>query len=288
MPTPRGADDVSCVLAYRQTNEHWELHAAQVLKSSTRGRQLQVSWLRETPEKKWEVYETDTVKPSNVAAHFRMVDATLPEDALKAIGSRREHQEAHFTLLEPKYSGGSTQQPAKAMDVLQGKYDLAKMKEFATVISKGVIGPQVHEEAKGGEMKMGWRLTEKNSTTGERTYKARWFAKGCMNRQRCETFAGTPNLHLILLCLTFGVLINNWAAYTTDVTAAFLNAEVGDYRAIVVLDQAMPALPEVCPFIEFTSRQWTHIRAAAAGMKPGQRRRLKKALYGDRRSPYLG
>eukprot|EP00918_Siedleckia_nematoides_P040580 GHVU01088091.1.p1 GENE.GHVU01088091.1~~GHVU01088091.1.p1 ORF type:complete len:502 (-),score=66.53 GHVU01088091.1:2346-3851(-) len=162
------------------------------------------------------------------------------------------------------------------------------MKEFATVIAKGKIGLEVKHDCKDGEMKMRWRLTEKeNNISGERSHKARWFAKGFMSKQRGETFAGTPNLFLVLLCLTFGLLNMKWAAYTTDVTAAFLNAELGDYRAVIILDQAMPTLPEISPFIEFNTRQWSHIRAAAAGMKPGQHRLLKKALYGDRRSPYF-
>eukprot|EP00918_Siedleckia_nematoides_P095838 GHVU01210331.1.p1 GENE.GHVU01210331.1~~GHVU01210331.1.p1 ORF type:complete len:861 (-),score=95.79 GHVU01210331.1:387-2969(-) len=272
------------VLAYRNERGVILIHAAQVLRP-TYGRMLKVAWLEQSDDGLWKPSEEGTIHPCEIYSEFTLLNGRIPEELIEDIGTFKSpaRQAVHFTIAAPQFKGGASQQPATKEDIEAGKYETAKLREFATVIKNGVFGPEVTNAQH--VMNMGWRLTEKeNNVTGERTQKARWFCKGFMDKTRAETFAGTPELSSVLLVLLFAITRNLTIAIS-DVKAAFLQAEVDDKEIVVRIDPGIPKVPKICPFKEIEESQWTHIRSFAATLRPGQLRRLRKALYGDRRSP---
>eukprot|EP00918_Siedleckia_nematoides_P095788 GHVU01210171.1.p1 GENE.GHVU01210171.1~~GHVU01210171.1.p1 ORF type:complete len:485 (+),score=63.85 GHVU01210171.1:369-1823(+) len=135
-------------------------------------------------------------------------------------------------------------------------------------------------------MDMRWLLTEKEDGEGNVRHKARWICRGFQSRRDCETYAGTPAWKHLRTMLVLAAS-RGWELATVDVKGAFLQARTAEDSHICVrLDDGMPRLPAQNAFPEIVSdEEWRGLRAEANELKPGQVRRLKKALYGDKESP---
>eukprot|EP00918_Siedleckia_nematoides_P106575 GHVU01232569.1.p1 GENE.GHVU01232569.1~~GHVU01232569.1.p1 ORF type:complete len:1463 (-),score=213.14 GHVU01232569.1:53-4441(-) len=260
------------------------LHAARVIKTAKNGA-ISIAWLQQQSDGRWEPQALGEARWPEVVRFFKITDERLPDDVVEQVGKEKP-EEAHYTITVPRFTGGSSQKPAKQEDLDNGIYEPAKIKEFVTVLRNGVLGPIAQGPVKHC-MGLGWRMSEKeNNETGERTYKARMFCKGFMDQTRHETFAGTPDLFMILVSFIYA-LSAGFKMCISDVRAAFLQAGFGTCRAVVRIGRSLPTLPIECPLSDMTKKEWDHVRAFAATLRPGQFRVLKKALYGDRRAPYM-
>eukprot|EP00918_Siedleckia_nematoides_P024437 GHVU01052869.1.p1 GENE.GHVU01052869.1~~GHVU01052869.1.p1 ORF type:complete len:479 (+),score=46.15 GHVU01052869.1:371-1807(+) len=136
-------------------------------------------------------------------------------------------------------------------------------------------------------MRMSWILTEKLGEGGTPKFKARWVCKGFMDRSPYTTYAGTPSLTTFLIFLIY-ILTRGWHLWLMDAANAFLQAPLpSDVYATILLDESLPTLPSQSPDPSISPDEWAALKAQADQHLPGQHRKVNKALYGDRRSPYI-
>eukprot|EP00918_Siedleckia_nematoides_P106649 GHVU01232695.1.p1 GENE.GHVU01232695.1~~GHVU01232695.1.p1 ORF type:complete len:548 (+),score=68.73 GHVU01232695.1:308-1951(+) len=163
-------------------------------------------------------------------------------------------------------------------------YSDAILREYVALLQHDVIGEEVPESPRA--MRMGWRLTMKPGVGDKPSFpKARWYCKGFMDRTPAATYAGTPDAETQRIFLVY-LLSRQWEPRFMDAATAFLQAPIlGDACPIILLDASMPSLPAESPFPDIDAAEWSLLLTKAAKLRPGQYRKLERALYGDRRSP---
>eukprot|EP00918_Siedleckia_nematoides_P095784 GHVU01210165.1.p1 GENE.GHVU01210165.1~~GHVU01210165.1.p1 ORF type:complete len:1037 (+),score=133.03 GHVU01210165.1:404-3112(+) len=281
-----GESRARCVLAY---DAQGVLRAALVRKECKA--KSHITWLEEDREGQWGGVQFDEVENRRIALKFGMESGNrLPALVVQRIGERlqagAEEGEALFTTESPRgLSASSSFRSATEEDERQGRFANAKLLEFVTVLSNEVFG-QVEDVPQEGTMDMRWHLTEKVDGAGQMRFKARWICRGFQSRRDCETYAGTPAWKNIRTVMVLAAS-RGWEMATVDVKGAFLQARTDDQAPIYVrLDDGMPRVPVQNAFPQqFSEEAWSKIRGAANELKPGQVRRLVKALYGDKQSP---
>uniref|UniRef100_A0A0G4HIH6 Uncharacterized protein n=1 Tax=Chromera velia CCMP2878 TaxID=1169474 RepID=A0A0G4HIH6_9ALVE len=143
--------------------------------------------------------------------------------------------------VQNDFKRGSTQISATQEEVAQGDFNIAMHDEWLrNIIGQGMLGREVNRDEVDALMQMGWRLTWKEKTSlnkeeekdtdreadetgkrkpkqvdskpnpskgkkAERSPKARCFAKGFTDKQKVDTYVGTPSIWAILLCLVFAL-----------------------------------------------------------------------------------
>eukprot|EP00918_Siedleckia_nematoides_P059106 GHVU01128902.1.p1 GENE.GHVU01128902.1~~GHVU01128902.1.p1 ORF type:complete len:1138 (+),score=128.93 GHVU01128902.1:635-4048(+) len=237
-----------------------------------------VSWLQPIGDNQWTQAHLGTVRNEDIDQRFEVRDAgafcTLPESALTRLAEVQSSEQADALL--------------SAVDVPSDSatFATAILREFVSNLQHDVLGPEVAPTKKG--MKMAWLLTMKQGEKDQLpTPKARWYCKGFMDDSPGETYAGTPDADVYRLFLIY-TLSRGWGVQHIDAETAFLQAPISpDVNAVVILDDKLPTLPAVSPFPSIDSAAWKELRAKAATLRPGQYRQLRRALYGDRRAPFL-
>eukprot|EP00918_Siedleckia_nematoides_P052331 GHVU01114393.1.p1 GENE.GHVU01114393.1~~GHVU01114393.1.p1 ORF type:complete len:1362 (+),score=144.17 GHVU01114393.1:986-5071(+) len=269
--------------------QQWGQQLAPGLITSRARGSYQVSWLRSVGHPHWEESHLDNVPDSAVVLHFNFNDdGSLPDAALSALSPETSSPSTHYCVASTPIasSGGAFYAPGTHASWPPPQYDKAVQDEFVAVLRNQVLGEVVPYSSTA--MRMCWRFTEKGRDhDGTPTYKARWYCRGDMDQSPYETYAGTPARATFLIFLIF-LLTKGWDLWLLDAKNAFLQASLpSDIHASIILDSKIPRLPSLSPYPDIPQCEWDRLLTYATTLRPGQCRRLRRALYGDRRSPYL-
>eukprot|EP00918_Siedleckia_nematoides_P013160 GHVU01028717.1.p1 GENE.GHVU01028717.1~~GHVU01028717.1.p1 ORF type:complete len:901 (-),score=85.38 GHVU01028717.1:1944-4646(-) len=292
------------------------LRAAVVIES--RPSTAQVGWLQEQEDGTWETQYLADVRHEDIEAVFPWNGSLLPRAAVERVGevwtpgragqwSSASSGEVNLLLHSPSTTVDSTASTGVARkETASGRFgavhalssrkealdrtDEAKLRELIRYARNKVLG----EEVKPGPdtMDMGWILTDKiDPSTGSRTRKARWVARGYQAKvlpsQGTNTYAGTPDFPSLLVCAV-AWLTRGWEINVLDVRAAFLQAPVpADVDIVVRIARGMPTFPPKCPFPDVASDEYDQIRKVVGCWRPGTCLRATKAVYGDQRAPAI-
>eukprot|EP00918_Siedleckia_nematoides_P066166 GHVU01143884.1.p1 GENE.GHVU01143884.1~~GHVU01143884.1.p1 ORF type:complete len:1180 (+),score=96.66 GHVU01143884.1:451-3540(+) len=262
----------------------WGTPTVALVTSRARG-SIGVSWLTRLSDNNWSERHMGTVLPSDVIHEFSFLHTGgVPATTLEALRNA-------MTLFTPTLNcsvvphSNSPTSPQSSPWLADARYDRAVLNEFIAILRNGVIGAEASPRPRS--MRMSWLLTEKLGDGGNTKLKARWVCKGFMDRSPYTTYAGTPSLTTFLVFLIY-LLTRGWSLWLLDAANAFLQAPLPpDVHATIVLDEFIPKLPSYSPDPNILPEEWTALKSQADQLLPGQHRQVNKALYGDRRSPYV-
>jgi len=220
----------------------------------------------------------------HILDNYEELDSVLDNYAIRT-------ETAYMTCIKT----GQQLTPATQEMVDGGYFRAAELKEWITILNNETIGDKTTKEEMASVVNFGKRLGEKvDPFTKVVEQKARFFVKGGGDTRKIDTYASTPNYHMMLTLFNWAIGQEFELLEFADIQSAFLQIEdERDTKLGVRIPAGLPTLPsdfkeveDICKKLKINEARYKWCCEKAAMMKPGDIYILKKSHYGGKHAAH--